>query len=93
MDTAVQDVYLGKLWDSITVSQYSNNFVSISEINNYPMYNPLIEIANERAFEVSQDDYQNSINITKALQDNEFILDDYSDFMNYLKVPINLMRN
>lgn len=85
MDTAVQDVYLGKLRDSITVSQYSNDFVSISEINNCPVYNPLIEIANERAFEVSQDDYQNSINITKALQDNGFILDDYSDFYELFK--------
>lgn len=80
MDFAVQGVYLGKLRDSIAVSQYSNDFVSISELNNCPVYNPLIEIANERAFEVSQDDYQDSINITKALQDNGFILDDYSDF-------------
>ena len=40
--------YLQKLKDSIKVSQYSRDFVSISKHTNLPVYNAFIEIANER---------------------------------------------
>ncbi len=68
MDVEAQAVYLKKLKDSIKVSQYSEDFISISKITNLPVYNPLIEISNERAYEISQEDYQDSINVTKALE-------------------------
>lgn len=60
--------YNDKIRDGITVSQYSKDFVSLSEKTNFPVYNSLVEIANERAWEVSQKDYQDSITVTKALQ-------------------------
>ena len=50
---------------------YVNNFVSISKNTGLPVYNKLIDIANERAWEVSQKDYQDTISVTKALQELE----------------------
>lgn len=51
----------------IEVNKYCNNFIGISS-NGTLEYNKLIEIANERAWEVSQKDYQDSISLTKALK-------------------------
>ena len=48
--------------------QYEKDFISISKASNLPTYNNLIEVANERAWEVSQKDYQDSINVTRALE-------------------------
>lgn len=55
-----------KLRDAIGATIYCGDFVSIDK-NNKPVYNRLIEIANERAWEVSQKDYQDSICVTRAL--------------------------
>lgn len=51
---------------------YMHDFVSISKNTNLPMYNSLIDISNERAWEVSQKDYQDKISVTKALQSQGF---------------------
>ena len=51
----------------IEVNKYCNNFIGISS-NGTLEYNKLIEIANERAWEVSQKDYKDSISLTKALK-------------------------
>lgn len=51
---------------------YVHDFVSISKNTNLPMYNSLIDISNERAWEVSQKDYQDKISVTKALQSQGF---------------------
>ena len=61
--------YVDKLKADIQVSQYSRDFVSISSKTGHPVYNSFIEIANERAWEVSQKDYQDKINVTKALNE------------------------
>ena len=53
---------------------YMHDFVSISKNTNLPMYNSLIDISNERAWEVSQKDYQDKISVTKALQSQGFEL-------------------
>ena len=70
--------YLLKLKDSIKVSQYQRDFISISKHTNLPVYNYLIEISNERAWEVSQEDYQDKINITKALEN---LTEDISEYL------------
>lgn len=64
-----QAVLIKKLKSDIQVSQYSNDFISISKKTGLPVYNSFIEIANERAWEVSQKDYQDKINVTKALNE------------------------
>ena len=63
-----KDLYVEKLIDSIQVSNYSRDFVSISEKVGKPVYNPLIDIADQRAWDVSQRDYQDAITVTKRLQ-------------------------
>ena len=62
-----KEVYVEKLTESIEYSNYSKDFVSISEKTGEPIYNSLIEIADERAWEVSQKDYQDTISVTKAI--------------------------
>lgn len=57
-----------KYRDSIEVSKYSDDFLGISSQSGKPVYNRLIEIANERAWEVSQKDYQDSISLTRSLK-------------------------
>ena len=64
-----QQDYLRKIKADIQISQYSNDFISISKKTGLPVYNSFIEIANERAWEVSQKDYQDKINVTKALNE------------------------
>ena len=70
--------YLKKIKDSIIVSKYSNDFVAVSSITNQPVYNTLIEISNERAWEVSQRDYQDNISVTKALHNSGFCTETYT---------------
>ena len=70
--------YLKKLKDGIKVSQYSDDFVSISKHTNLPVYNTFIEVSNERAWEVSQEDYQDKINVTKSL---EKVFDNIEDYL------------
>lgn len=73
-----RSTYVRQIKSDIKVSQYSRNFVSISKHTNLPVYNTLIEVSNERAWEVSQKDYQDKINVTKAL---ESISSDVSDYL------------
>ena len=63
-----QEVFLYKIRDSINYSAYEKDFISIKE-GSFPVFNKLIELANERAWKVVQDDYQNVVNVTKALDD------------------------
>lgn len=58
--------WLYTIRDSIKLSVYSENFISISK-DGKPVYNKFIEIANERAWRVSQRDYQDTINVTRAI--------------------------
>ena len=69
--------YIQKLKSDIKVSQYSRDFVSISKNTNLPVYNYLIEISNERAWEVSQKDYQDQISVTKSLYEAGYISSDF----------------
>ena len=63
-----QSGYLQKLKDSIKVSKYENDFISVSKKTNQPVYNSFIEISQERGWEVSQKDYQDKISVTKSLE-------------------------
>ena len=72
-----KSAYLQKLKSDIQVSQYSRDFVSISKNTNLPVYNYLIEISNERAWEVSQKDYQDKISVTKSLYEAGYINTEY----------------
>ena len=69
-----QKEYAQKLKDSIEVSKYSRDFVSISSKTNMPVYNKFIELADRRAWKISQVDYQDSINVTKALSELNYDL-------------------
>ena len=66
--------YLQKLKDSIKVSKYERDFVSISSKTNSPVYNKFIELADKRAWKVSQKDYQDQISVTKAISDLDYDL-------------------
>ena len=70
-DDDQRKVYTQKLLESIEYSNYSRDFVSISEKTGKPIYNSLIEIADERAWEVSQKEYQDTISVTKAINNLE----------------------
>jgi hypothetical protein len=65
--------YIKKLISDIEFSNYSGDFVSISEKTGKPIYNSLIEIADERAWDVSQKDYQDTLSVTKAILDLDSI--------------------
>ena len=58
---------------------YHHDFVGISKITNQPIYNYLIDIANERAWEVSQKDYQDKISVTKSLSEQGFYVGEYKN--------------
>ena len=66
-DKLTQKDLLKKFKDSIEVSNYSDDFISVSKKTGEPVYNHFIEIANERAWEVSQVDYQDKITVTKSI--------------------------
>ena len=68
MDREVKVEYLKKIRDGITVSQYSGDYVSISEKTGSPVYNGFIKLAYERAFEISQKEYQDKITVTKNIE-------------------------
>ena len=78
--------YIKKLKDGIKLSQYSDDFVSISKSTGLPVYNNFIEIANERAWEVSQKDYQDKISVTKALNE---ITSNISEYQSDLEKEID----
>ena len=67
-DSGEKVAYIRKLRSDIQVSQYSEDFVSISDKTGQPVHNKFIELADERAWKVSQKDYQDSITVTKALE-------------------------
>ena len=66
--------YSQKIKDSIKVSKYERDFVSISSKTNSPVYNKFIELADKRAWKVSQKDYQDQISVTKAISDLDYDL-------------------
>ena len=63
-----QKAYIYKLRDSIKLSKYERDFVSISKKTGKPVYNSFIDIANERSWEVSQKEYQDKISVTRFLE-------------------------
>lgn len=69
--------YIKKLKSDIQLRKYSDDFVAVSSLTNLPVYNTLIEISNERAWEVSQKDYQDNISVTRALKNAGFIFENY----------------
>ena len=79
-----KQAYLNKLKSDIKLSQYSNDFVSISKNTNLPVYNYLIEISNERAWEVSQKDYQDKISVTRSLTEAGFYNEKYESKENLI---------
>ena len=77
-----RSAYVEKLEDSILVSNYSRDFVSISSSTGAPVYNTLIEIADQRAWDVTQKDYQDTLTVTKAitsLENLDTVVSEYRD--------------
>ena len=70
---------LRKIRDGIIVSMYGDDFISISKKTGKPVYNPLIELANERAWEVSQKDYQDKVSVTKSILNQGYNTENYYD--------------
>lgn len=64
--------YIQKLRSDIQVSKYTRDFVSISEKTGAPVHNEFIELAYERAYEISQKDYQDKITVTKSIENAKF---------------------
>lgn len=75
--------YLKKIRSDIQVSQYSGDFVSISSKTGLPVHNKFIEIANERAWKVSQRDYQDRITVTKSIENQGYTIGE-----NYAKTVV-----
>ena len=73
-----KEVVMDGIKAQISKDKYSNNFVSISKKTGLPVYNKFIELADERAWEVAQEDYQDSINVTKAFSEIAYV-DEYKD--------------
>ena len=71
--------YIQKLRDGIQVSQYARDFVSISSKTGHPVHNKFIELADERAWEVSQKDYQDRIAVTKVMEEKGYLVSENSD--------------
>lgn len=67
-DVDQQIIYKSQLKDLISLNKYCNDFVGISRESGLPVYNKFIELADERAWEVSQKDYQDQITVTKAFE-------------------------
>ena len=78
-DKLTQKDLIKKLLADIEVSNYSDDFISISKKTGEPVYNHFIEIANERAWEVSQIEYQDKITVTKSIQKQGYNSSSYSD--------------
>jgi len=75
-----RETYRGQIIDLIAANKYSKDFISVSKNTGLPTYNKLIEISYERAWEVSQKDYQDTISVTKALDSLvNTVCDDYID--------------
>lgn len=65
-----QSSYISKLKRDSEL--YVHDFISVSKNTNKPVYNTLIDIANQRAWEVSQKDYQDTLSVTRAFQEAGF---------------------
>ena len=70
---------LNKIRDGITVSKYGDDFISISKKTGEPVYNSFLEIADERAWEVAQLDYQDKITVTKSILKQGYNCSEYHD--------------
>lgn len=71
--------YSGKLKLATEVTHYSNDFIGVSEKTGHAIYNYLVEVADQRAWEISQIDYQNECYVKKTMEDNNFIVSDLPD--------------
>ena len=71
-------VLLQKIISSIKVSQYEQDFISISKKTGEPVYNSFIEIANERSWEVAQVDYLDKISVIGFIVNEEFTYEESS---------------
>ena len=78
--------YLQKLESDIKLSKYENDYVSISKKTREPVYNSFIEISQERAWEVSQKDYQDKISVTKSL---ESLTSNISEYRSEIEKKVN----
>lgn len=65
------------LKSDVLLRKYEDNFIGVSELNNYPAYNYLVELANERAWEISQLDYKDNVSVIKAIENSGFSIENY----------------
>jgi hypothetical protein len=68
------------LWARFSNDEYKyvTDFVSVSKKG--VVYNKLIEIANERAFQIQQKDYQDDINVTRTIENFVPNVEDISEY-------------
>lgn len=66
-DPLLQEDLIVKCISDITVNKYKRDFVGFSRNSGHLVYNPLIMLADERAWEVSQKEYQDTVSVTKTL--------------------------
>ena len=80
-----------KYLSDIVLNKYKNDYVSINHINgeNRPVFNDLVMISEERAFDIQQIDYKNRFTVFNVIKSNSFKLDEISRFIEYLRDPSN----
>ena len=80
-----------KYLSDIVLNKYKNDYVSINHFGdeNRPVFNDLVMIAEERAFDIQQIDYKNRFTVFNVIKSNSFSLDEIGIFIDYLRDPTN----
>ena len=70
-----KEKFAKKIKSDIQLNNYCDDYAAVSSDSGAVVYNKLIEVANERAWEVSQRDYRDSISVTKALESLDEVIE------------------
>jgi len=86
-----KESYVGKLRSALVVEKYTKDYISVnfSGNNYYPIFNDLVLIAEERAFDIQQIDYKDRFTVFNIIKSNNFRLDEIGHYVEYLRNPKN----
>ena len=86
-----KESYVGKLRSALVVEKYTKDYISVnfSGNNYYPIFNDLVLIAEERAFDIQQIDYKDRFTVFNVIKSNNFRLDEIGHYVEYLRNPKN----